>query len=83
MFLSRLYYERCCRRARTPGGIHLRLLGCYEWVAMCLPSQRTPSRHFGEQGPLVSFFAGFLRSAPYLLRIDGAVEAGYHRTVWT
>src|SRR5215218_11349330 len=38
MFLSRLYYERSCRCARMPGGIHLRLLGRYEHVAMCLAS---------------------------------------------
>jgi hypothetical protein len=36
MFLSRLYYERSCRRARMPGGIHLRLLGHYEYVAVYL-----------------------------------------------
>jgi hypothetical protein len=31
-----------------PGGIHLWLLERYEQVAMCLTSQRTPSRHFGQ-----------------------------------
>jgi hypothetical protein len=34
------------------------------------------------RGPLVSFFEGFFRSTPYLLKIAVAAEAGYHRTVW-
>jgi hypothetical protein len=34
VFLSRLYFDRLARRARTPGGIHLWLLEHYEHVAM-------------------------------------------------
>ena len=45
-------------------------------------SENTPSRHSGEEGPLVSFFTGFCCGAPYLLRIDVAAEAGYHLTIW-
>jgi hypothetical protein len=33
---SSLYFDRSWRCARMPGGIHLRLLGRYERVAMCL-----------------------------------------------
>jgi hypothetical protein len=41
MFLGRLYFDRFYRRARLLGGIHLRLLGCYEPVAIRPTSPRT------------------------------------------
>lgn len=40
MFLSRLYFDRFYRHARLLGGIHLRLLGCYEPVAIRPTSPR-------------------------------------------
>ena len=80
--LTRLYYERSSRRARTPGGIHLRLLGRYEQVAMCLTSQRTPSRHFGQNAWCArmgrsgrrailggAHYLGFIRPPPTMGRI--------------
>src|SRR5215203_2076541 len=45
MSFTRHYYERCCGFSRTPGGIHLRLLGCYERVAMCLTSENSPTTY--------------------------------------
>src|SRR5215203_134520 len=44
--LTRLNYERCYRRARMPGGIHLRLLGRYEHVAMWPTSQNSVNGKF-------------------------------------
>ncbi len=46
--LTRLYYERSCRRARMPGGIHLRLLGRYEYVAMWPTSENSVKANFVE-----------------------------------
>jgi hypothetical protein len=81
--LTRLYYERSSRRGRMPGGIHLWLLGRYEQVAMCLTSQRTPSRHFGENALCArmgsygrrsilegAHYLGFIRPPPTIGRIS-------------
>src|SRR5215207_10061543 len=47
--LTRLYFDRSYRLARTPGGIHLRLLGRYKHVAMWPTSQNSVNANFAER----------------------------------